>query len=265
MNRKLLLIGNPGVQDVNYSPSVGLVLQRYKDFFKSEVGGYWSESEIIEETSGFDKNSEVTWLALQLNELNQKTDYSVIVFVGHGGAYLGNDYLQLSQGEPIPISCLMAPKGKEWQIKRTIIVDACRSLMGATPQSLILESRAFSGEGGLMGGYCRDYYNSLIDNCEPHVELLQSTKYGDYARINPDHTGTAFSDAFFDTLDIQVPLWNQMALNDRCGQLSKGITDLLTDVQVGMVAYNQVPEYSRFGGDGEFPVYAVWRAVDRRL
>ena len=173
--------------------------------------------------------------------------------------------VQLSQGEPLPLSCLMAPEGMQGQIKRTIIVDACRSLMGAIPELLIMESRVFSGEGGLIGDCCRDYYNSVIDQCEPHLELLQSTKYGDYAMINPDHTGTAFSDAFFDTLDNLVPQWNQMALNDRCGQLNKGITDFITDVQTGMAAYNQVPDYSRYGGNGNFPIYAVWRAVDRIL
>ncbi len=268
MTRKLLLLGNPGFVGVNYSPSVAPVLKRYKDFFKSEVGGYWTDGvngEIIEEPVGLDRKSEVTWLVFQLMELNKNTDYSVIVFVGHGGAYLGNDQVQLSRGEVLPLSCLQAPLGMEDKIKRTIIVDACRSLIGAAPQQLVLEEKAFSGEGQLMGSYCRDYYNKVIEDCEPHVELLQSTKYGEFAKINPNHTGTAFSDALFDTFDKKVPHWNQEALGDRCGQLNKGIIDFLSDVQKGMVTYNQVPEYSRYGGNGNFPLYAVWRAVDRRL
>ena len=266
MKRKLLLIGNPGIQGINYTPSVNNVLKCYKEFFKSEVGGYWTDGEngeIIEEPACLDRNSEVTWLALQLSELNKKTDYSVIVFVGHGGAYLGKDQVQLSFGEFLPLSCLKAPKEMEGKIKRTIIVDACRSLIGATPPELILEEKTFSGEGQLRGNFCRNHYNAVIESCEPHVELLQSTKYGDVANINPTHTGTAFSDALFNTFDRNIPLWNAAALNDRCGQLNKGIADILPEVQAGMKAYNQVPEYSRYGGKGDFPIYAVWRAVDR--
>lgn len=265
MIRKLLLIGNPGVPGDNYTPSVVPVLNRYKEFFKSEVGGFWYDEEIIEEPFGLDINSETTWLALELTKLNKNTDYSVIVFVGHGCAYLGNDYIQFSKGATSLLSCLMAPQGMERIIKRTIIVDACRSFIGATSQQLILEERTFSGDGQLMGNYCREYYDDLVEKCEPHIELLQSTQYGKFANINSDHTGTAFSDALFDTLDTMVPQWNKDALGDRHGQVNKGIYDVLPDVQSGMSIYNQVPEYSRYGGNGDFPLYAVWRAVDRRL
>lgn len=265
MKRKLLLIGNPGVEGQNYTPSVELVLKRYKNYFKSEVGGFWYDSEIIEETEEYDEKSEVTWLACQLRELNQEIDYSIIVFVGHGGSYLGEDKVQLSKGEVLPLSCLLSPQGFENRVKRTIIVDACRSLIGGASEQLLLESRYFSGEGGLMGSYCRDYYEHIINECKPHIELLQSTKYGEPAHINPNHTGTAFSDALFDVLDNNVPNWNKYALGDRCGQLHKGISDILPAVQAGMSGYDQVPEYSRAGGGGEFPLYAVWRAVERRL
>lgn len=265
MKRKILLIGNPGMQGINYSPSVFPVLKRYKEFFKSEVGGFWYDSEIIEEPKGYDNNSEVTWLACQLRELNSEIDYSIIIFVGHGGSYLGEDKVQLSKGEVLPLSCLLPPQGFENRVKRTIIVDACRSLIGGTREQLLLESRSFSGEGKLMGNYCRDYYEHIIEECQPHTELLQSTKYGEYARINPNHTGTAFSDALFNTLDKNVPTWNQNATSERCGQLHKGIADILPSVQAGMSGYNQIPEYSRLGGNGDFPLYAVWRAVERRL
>lgn len=263
MRRKLLLLGNPGIVGQNYVPSVPAVIQRYKEYFKSEVGGYWSDDEIIEEPDGYDMNSEVTWLAFQLKELNQNVDYSVIVFVGHGGAYLGNDQLQLSKGHILPLNCMMAPSGYENLIKRTLIVDACRSLIGGTPSQLILESKSFSGNGQLDGNYCSEHYNKLIEDCEPHVELLQSTQYGTVAKATS--IGTAFSDALFADLDSKVPLWNEFAMQDRCGQFSKGITDILPDVQKEMAAYGQVPQYSRYGGNGKFPLYAVWRAVDRVL
>ena len=265
MKRKILLIGNPGIQGVNYTPAVFPVLQRYIDFFKSEVGGFWYDSEIVEVPQGCGPKSEVNWLNSQLIEFNSEIDYSIIVFVGHGGSYLGEDKVQLSKGEILPLSCLLAPQGFEGRLRRMVIVDACRSLIGGSREQLLLESRSFSGEGGLMGNYCRDYYDHIIEECQPHTELLQSTKYGEYASINPDHTGTAFSDALFDTLGSSVPTWNQKALDDRYGRLHKGIADILPTVQAGMSGYNQVPEFSKFGGSGDFPLYAVWRAVERRL
>lgn len=263
MSRRLLLIGNPGEQGVNYSPSVSIVLNRYKNFFRSEAGGYWCDDEIIEEPLGLDRNSEVTWFVLTMRELNLSVGYSVIVFVGHGGSYFGKDQVQLSLGEILPLSCLMAPNGMEDRVKRLIIVDACRSLIGVQSDQLLLESKSFSGNGQLMGDYCREYYNSLIEKCEPHVELLQSTQYGEVANINPNHTGTAFSDALFDIIDNCIPQWNSDALGNRNGQSTKSIIELLPAIKVNMTAYNQVPEFTRVGGNGDFPIYAVWRAVDR--
>lgn len=272
ITRKLLLIGNPGIAGDNYTPSVQLVLNRYKDYFKSAVGGGWIEdhneelSEIIEEPVGYDRYGEVTWLVLKLKEL-MSIDYSVIVFVGHGGSCRENDLLQLSQGVILPLSSLLASEGMEKQIKRTVIVDACRSLIGVMQPQLVLERRTFSGEGELMMNYCREHYNAIIENeCEPHVELIQSTQYGEVARVNSNHTGTAFSDSLFNVLNTNVPRWNQLALNDRYGKFDKGFADILPEVQLGMSEYQQVPQFTRFGdGIGNFPLYAVWRAVDRIL
>jgi len=263
MRRKLLLLGNPGIVGQNYVPSVPAVVRRYKEYFKSEVGGYWTDDEIIEEPDGYDISSEETWLTFQLVDIQKNADYSIILFVGHGGAYHGKDLIELSKGKIIPLSCFLPLKGYEDITKRTIIVDACRSLVGGTSEQLILESKSFSGNGQLMGESCREYYNQLIENCEPHIELIQSTLYGSVA--NSTERGTAFSDALFSELNAQVPLWNDFAMQDRCGQFSNGFTDILLGVQKGMVAYNQVPQYSRYGGNGDFPIYAVWRAVDRFL
>lgn len=267
-SRKLLLICNPGTPGVNYVAAVPSVLQRYKNYFMSEVGGAWIDGEngvIIEESPGYDENSEETWLALQLREL-ALVDYSMIVFVGHGGAYCGNDRIQLSKGKIIAVQDLLAPQGMEGTIKRSVIVDACRSIIGGAPHQLVLEQREFSGQGQLDREFCRRHYNNQIDICEPHVELIQSTQYGNPAFVNHARTGTAFSDAFFDILDANVTVWNSQAMGVRTGQLSKTTNELMPLVQVGMQAYGQVPQISRFGSDvGDFPFYAVWRAVERTL
>jgi hypothetical protein len=108
--RKLLLLCNPGrEEDRNYTPAVFNVLNRYKEYFMSPVGGGWISSdveeynEIIEEPAGYDDEGEQTWLYDQIRKICRHTDYSIIVFVGHGDSTHG-DEIQLSKGKFIPVN-----------------------------------------------------------------------------------------------------------------------------------------------------------------
>ena len=230
--RKLLLLCNPGrEEDRNYTPAVFNVLNRYKEYFMSPVGGGWISSdveehnEIIEEPAGYDDEGEQTWLYDQIRKICRHTDYSIIVFVGHGD---------------------------------------CRTLAGRNQERIILEQRTFSGDNMLETGPCRDLYNKQIQDCEPHFELIQSTRYGEPAYVNPEGTGTAFSDALFGLLDVKVPQWNAMAMGVRTGQKTVTLNSLMTDIAQRMQVYHQVPQYSRTG-EGDFPIYSVWRPVERSL
>lgn len=262
-NRKLLLICNPGVPGVNHVPSVPAVLQRYKNYFQSAVGGYWRDDEIIEEEVGYNDEAELTWLFCKLGEITRNADYSMIVFVGHGGSSdENNDQIQLSKGKLVPVSSFLAPEGFEGSMKRTIIIDACRTLIEAPQQQILLEQRTYSAGGMLEADWCKNLYNEVIDNCDPHVELIQSTQYGQDAHAN--ETGTAFSDAFFGVLGSNIPRWNNQALGLNTGRLSKSTIDLFPSIAAAMQADHQVPQIRRYGnGGGEFPIYAVWRAVER--
>ena len=194
--RKLLLLCNPGrEEDGNYVPAVISVLERYKNYFTSAVGGAWISSdqeelnEIIEEPDGYDDEGEQTWLFMKIAEICRHADYSIIVFVGHGGAHDNMDYVELSKGKVIPISSFLAPGPFGANTKRTVIIDSCRTLIGAEPQKLILEQRSFSADGMLERDLCREYYNRQIQDCEPHIELIQSTRYGEPALVNTARTG----------------------------------------------------------------------------
>lgn len=240
MNRKLLLISNPGVVGRNYVAHVPNILARYKDFFKSPVGGYWSDEEIMELPNDIQNPAaQATTLALMINDCNKNYDYSMIVFVGHGASYLGNDIVQLSGGELCPVNCL-APIGYETTIKRTVIIDACRSLIGTTQQQLLLEQRTFSGEGQLLGSYCKDYYNSIIKQSVPHIELIQSTKYGEPALVTLD--GSAFSDSLFDVLNQNVKNWNAFAMSTHDGHFSKSTHEIIDMTKAKMGVFNQVSQ-----------------------
>ena len=262
-NRKLLLLCNPGIPGLNHVACVPDVLKRYKEYFKSAVGGAWIDGdygEIIEEPQGMGDQQEINWLTDRLGDINRNADYAMIVFVGHGDAYLGQDRIRLSQGGIVSVNDFLPLPGEENHRRRTVVVDACRSISGTTQQQMVLEQRQYSGLGQLDRQSCRDYYNQTIEACEPHTELIQSTQYGAYANVNQAGTGTAFSDAFFDVLNANVAQWNRQALLH--GQNVKSCVDLLPLIQIGMQAYNQVPQYRRSGnGIGVFPIYAVRRAV----
>ena len=268
--RKLLLLCNPGrEEDRNYTPAVFNVLNRYKEYFMSPVGGGWISSdveehnEIIEEPAGYDDEGEQTWLYDQIRKICRHTDYSIIVFVGHGDSTHG-DEIQLSKGKFIPVNSFLAQDYFGNPIKRTVIVDACRTLAGRNQERIILEQRTCSGDNMLETGPCRDLYNKQIQDCEPHFELIQSTRYGEPAYVNPEGTGTAFSDALFGLLDVKVPQWNAMAMGVRTGQKTVTLNSLMTDIAQRMQVYHQVPQYSRTG-EGDFPIYSVWRPVERSL
>lgn len=262
-NRKLLLLCNPGIPGLNHVACVPDVLKRYKEYFKSAVGGAWIDGqygEIIEEPQDMGDQQEINWLTETLGEINRNADYAMIVFVGHGDAYLGQDRIQLSQGGFVSVNEFLPLPDEENLKRRTVIVDACRSLRGGTPRQLILEQRDFSGLGMLNRQACREVYNEAIEACEPHTELIQSTRYGHPALVNPNGTGTAFSDAFFGVLNNNVPTWNSIAQ----GMPDEGITHttnhIMPEITMGMQGYSQVPEVRRVGnGNGDYPIFAVRR------
>lgn len=266
MNRKLLLLCNPGIVGQNYVAHVPAILERYRRYFMSPVGGYWCSDEIDEMPAHIcDCKAQITWLATKLAEYNKSSiDYSMIVFVGHGGAVFGHDYLQLSSGGRIKVLDLL-PTNKEEasRIKRCIIIDACRTFVGAAQDRILLESKSFSGDDMLEGEDCRDLYNKYIANVAPHTEILQSTQYGEPAWVTSG--GSAFSDALFDVLQDEVPLWNNLALGDRNGQCVRTVNDILPEVRNKMGESGQVPEFTSLPSSEPFPFYAVWRPVTRYL
>ena len=94
MKRRALLIQNPGkVGDANYVPTVAEAYNRFKSYLQSPVGGCWKDDELIElqrlGPMGLWLQSDFVF---KLRELNQPdVDYSMIVFIGHGGAINGVD------------------------------------------------------------------------------------------------------------------------------------------------------------------------------
>lgn len=254
--RKLLLLANPGVQGVNWVPQVFNVLARYRQYFKSPVGGYWQDDEIIDYEDIIDPKAEASWVATHIVEMTKTAEYSLIVFVGHGGVLRGEEHIQLSKGELCPISSLT--DGMGYPIKRTVIIDACRTFIGLNQQLLLEEQRTFSQTGQLLGNHCRNYYNQLISDSNPHVELIQSTQYNMPA--NTTVRGTVFSDALLNTVGGCAPLWNHFASTDQSHQLSKTNHDVFEETRNHMGQFEQVPQIYSSDGSFTFPFFAVRRA-----
>lgn len=260
MKRRALLIQNPGkVGDANYVPTVAEAYNRFKSYLQSPVGGCWKDDELIElqrlGPMGLWLQSDFVF---KLRELNQPdVDYSMIVFIGHGGAINGVDNVQLEDGELIPISYFTEIGNPK---KRTVIIDACRKYEPLGAAGIVFEQREFSGDGGYDADACRDYYNDLISHAKPHVELLQSTQFDQYAMGSKD--GTAFTDALFHVLNDGHRVWKQQALMDKYGECHKSIPDILTEINANMATDQQVPQYTN-DSDDVFPFYAIKRPTTR--
>ena len=247
MKRKLLLLCNPGYEECgNYVPQAIKIIEAYKQYFQSSVGGVWRDNEIDEMPKHLIGMGQNYWLAEKVKEYD-KLDYSLIVFVGHGGASDNSDYIQLSGGKLFAIKDLYI---NENTIKRTIIIDSCRSYIEPDIFNLLVETFEKNTED------CRNVYNSIIKDAKPHYELLQSTQYGKLA--NTTLMGSVFSDALFNVLKKNISHWNIEALSNPEKQVVKTIQDILDPIRTEMSIYGQVPQYTN-KSYSHFPIFAVKR------
>lgn len=261
MKRRILFIQNPGSSDI-LKKGIPQMVERYKAYFRSPVGGFWNDNEFIDVSRLHP--GEVTIQSdfiFKLKEINAPdVEYSMIIFIGHGASLDHIDHIQLESGELASID--MLTKGLYSQpIKRTVLIDACRVGYISTPQGWILEGKTFSGDSQLIGEGCKEYYNSLISNTNAHVDIIQSTQYGQKAYGSVD--GTDFSVALIDTLYENAKMWNAMAMGDRYGKISKNYTDI--HAQVSVKLKYQIPVFTQYKQEQPYPIYAVSRSVARRI
>ncbi|MCQ2262867.1 MAG: caspase family protein [Bacteroidales bacterium] len=247
MQRRLLLLCNPGYEECgNYVPQAIKIIEAYKQYFQSSVGGVWCDDEIDEMPKHLIGMGQNYWLAKKIEQYD-KLDYSIIVFIGHGGSFDNSDYIQLSGGKVFAIKDLYR---NENTIKRTIIIDSCRSYIEPNIFNLLLETLEKNTED------CRYLYDEIIKDAELHCELLQSTQYGELAKTT--ETGSVFSDAFFNVLKKNISLWKTEALSNPEKQVVKTIQDILDPIRTEMSIYGQVPQYTS-KSHSHFPIFAVKR------
>lgn len=265
MNRRLVLLCNPGSQaSGNYISHIPVILNRYKTYFQSPVGGYWHDSEICEMPDDLDDTKQYAWLSQIVMLCNSATiDYSLFVFIGHGGEFQDGECIQLSKGYTFSLNIILGKNqaNRASLIKRTVIIDACRDYH-PVPASQLTEDLQIFENSNLNGELCEGLYNSTIEQADPHVELLQSTSSGNYALST--QTGTLFSDAFLGFLNRHVPFWNSIVLAQQNGQMVKNLEEIFPEVVDLMKVYNQLPQYRSNPSKTErFPIYSVFRDVTK--
>ena len=116
MTRKMLIISNPGeIGEENYCEGVNKDVKNYIQFFTSALGGGWYESEIIHLERPYPS---MVNAALQTMHT---TDYSMVIFCGHGYSYEGETIIELRKGFDYKTSSFRGSAGK-----RTVVLDCCR-------------------------------------------------------------------------------------------------------------------------------------------
>lgn len=211
--RRLILISSPGREEEgNYQPTTTDVINKFEHYFRSNIGGSWEDGEI--DRYGEKRPLSVREMHRLMNELDG-CDYSMIVFCGHGGAADNDEEgIQLPRAADVqtlncfPISRLIS-QNREGSVKRTVILDACRTILPIAPQRLF-EQGALHRILQLSSYRCRQYYNEIIAQNKPHIELLQSTLPGAPAYATP--VGSEYADQVFRVVNANSLLWDVNAM-----------------------------------------------------
>lgn len=267
--RKLILISNPGtVIEGNYQPITETVINRYADFFRSNIGGKWGDED--GEIEQYGENHELT--VDRMNDIMEELDsqectYSMIVFCGHGAeADNGEDGIQLPRNNQAILNCyrvsrllsLHEPDEVRRRIKRTVILDACREILPITPAQLF--EGHLQTEIALMDGIsCKNHYNWLIEQDYPHIELLQSTSPNRAAYPTPN--GSEYADQVFKLIHTYTIYWRACAIQNIQNGLfefsMKNLHDFVT-AGIARTSQRQIPHYSVVGSlHHGFPFVAI--------
>lgn len=268
INRHLVLISNPGnPNDENYTKTTEEAIGRWEAFFRSPIGGNWKSEEITRfgEENSIDPEG-LKRLLIPLNTV--QCQYSMIVFCGHGCCTADDeDAIQLpiptkENNNLLPVEDLLG--GGLPFIRRTVILDACRSFIPYTSEQLF-EEKQYSSIYKIDGIECGKYYDSLIMEAQPHVEILYSTSKHYKAYGSED--ASQYADAMSNIVRIKSLYWKACAINNRYGHFCYNMCDLHKDLTSALADREiQTPEYRVHGKtDILFPFVAMHLPTERSL
>jgi hypothetical protein len=264
MKRKLILISNPGnPSHSNYVRTTEDAIRMWESFFRSPIGGYWEDDEIAHYGEDMNISPEKLRRLVAI-----QCDYSIVVFCGHGCCTKDEkDAIQLpvptdENVNLFPVEDFFGNTASS--IRRTVILDACRTIIPYTSRQLF-EERQYSSIYRIDGIACREYYNSLIMQASPHVEILYSTS--EHHKAYGTLVGSQYADTTSNLVRTNSLLWKAQAINNRLGHFCYTMCDLQKDLTSNLVNRNvQIPEYRIIGKAGmSFPFVAMHLPTDRIL
>lgn len=170
MKKEILLIGN----------SDGLVgvkvdLDNYAQFFKSEIGGGWYDSEI---TTLMNPTKEYLLAHLYLMKV-RKPDHAIVVFSGHGG-FKRETVLSINEKDEQINESVLKDIGK----KQITIYDCCRVQMVESIQKSV-EFRNFAEKTASVSR-TREKYEARVNQAIEQQIVLYACAIGESA----DDTGS---------------------------------------------------------------------------
>lgn len=146
----------------------------YMEYFTSNVGGAYSFDEIV-----YLSEPKHTTLSEKLRE--QKLDYGILVYIGHGANLDDNHIFQLNDKEII--------KAGQFTIdceKQIVIVESCRVILKNIPTVDLGDKIPEFWKGGikrdrLTSEQSREIYDSHIKRCEPGLMICYACSLGQEA------------------------------------------------------------------------------------
>ncbi len=176
MNRRALIIGNPGVVGQGgYCEGVLRDLDNYCDFFLSPMGGAWIASEIttLIRPKLLDVESEIL--------KQEKSDYSITIFCGHGhyDTIKKSTYLELQSKTEIDSVKLLSGASKH-----SLILDCCRVFTNA---GVISEKRMMKSalqQMTISPSRARETFDEEVRVCYPGAVVLYGCAVGETAGDN---------------------------------------------------------------------------------
>lgn len=264
--RRILFFDYPGdTFRGNYLKFTRTIIERYKTFFKSDLGGCWENDEFIDlNTNKYFAN--ISEFNIRLDEslsILNRCDFSIIVFVGHGCNYAELDRIQVcSPAQNIEDFTITIKSLYENIIntgKRMLIVDSCRTyLERRSINEYINESLGWENAGNRENN--RNYYNQLIQKAPNHIEIIQSAQQGQSACTIPFENSSVFSKSLFSVLEQKSTAARQIQISgDKC---DFSYIDMKSDVDTKMAALVSSSQISQVTtlpdvGNSNFPLIAV--------
>lgn len=214
MKRTLILIANAGTPD-NLAAGANKDIRDYRNFFKSDCGGAWYDSEVF---SFNEKNplSKRILYEIIFDQRKSGSEYFLIVFCGHGGATKSGDTIfELSPGNECMLNDLTDMlRG----VRFMLIADSCRSIEVLQEGGVVQKRGIFSHieDSCEYRKLCRDYYDKIIQSSSAGAyTICFSADFKETAMDQGRIKGGLFSQKFLDCIFQDLPIIESYVVSRR--------------------------------------------------